>query len=288
MDTEQTTPTLGVTGATGWLGGLVAQELSAREVPQRLLVRDVGRAPDLAGAVPVSCSYADRLGNARALAGVSTLLMVSASENAERVQEHGAFVDAAAEAGVQHVVYISFAGAAPDATFTLARDHFATEERIKAAGMAWTLLRDNLYLEFLEHMAGPDGVIRGPAGEGRAAVVAHADIARAAVAVLLDPAAHAGRTYTLTGPEALTVSEAAAVATEVTGRPFSFHDETVEEAYASRAAYDAPGWQVDAWVSTYTAIRAGELAEVTSDVQRLTGRRPTSLREYLEQQAASG
>jgi uncharacterized protein YbjT (DUF2867 family) len=213
--------------------------------------------------------------------------MVSASENAERVQEHVAFVDAAAEAGVQHLVYISFAGAAPQATFTLARDHYATEQRIKASGMAWTFLRDNLYLEFLEHMAGPDGVIRGPAGDGRAAVVAHADIARAAVSVLLDPAVHAGRTYTLTGPEALTVSEAAAIATEVTGRPFSFHDETVEEAYASRAAYDAPGWQVDAWVSTYTAIRAGELAEVTGDVERLTGRRPISLREYLEQQAAS-
>ena len=287
MNTTQTTPTLGVTGATGWLGGLVARELSAREVAQRLLVRDVGRAPDLDGAVPMPCAYADRPGSARALAGVATLLMVSASENAERLEEHRAFVDAAAAAGVRHIAYISFAGAAPDATFTLARDHFATEEHIKASGMAWTFLRDNLYLEFLDHMAGPDGVIRGPAGQGRAAVVAHADIARAAVAVLLDPGAHSGMTYTLTGPEALTLSEAAAVASEVTGRAFTFHDETVEEAYQSRAAYGAPGWQVDAWVSTYTAIRAGELAEVTGDVQRLTGRRPISLREYLEQQAGS-
>ena len=233
------------------------------------------------------CTYADRPGNVRALAGVGILLMVSASENAERLDEHRAFVDAAAAAGVRHIVYISFAGAAPDATFTLARDHFATEEHIKASGMAWTFLRDNLYLEFLDHMAGPDGVIRGPAGDGRAAVEAHTDIARAAVAVLLEPEAHPGMTYTLTGPEALTLSEAAAVGSEVTGRAFTFHDETVEEAYRSRAAYGAPGWQVDAWVSTYTAIRAGELAEVTGDVQRLTGRRPISLREYLQQQAAS-
>jgi uncharacterized protein YbjT (DUF2867 family) len=235
----------------------------------------------------MTCAYADRSGNAQALAGVDTLFMVSASENAERIDEHRAFVDAAAAAGVRHLVYISFAGAAPDATFTLARDHFATEEHIKGSGMAWTFLRDNLYLEFLEHMAGPDGVIRGPAGDGRAAVVAHADIARAATAVLLEPDAHAGMTYTLTGPEALSVSEAAALATEVTGRPFTFHDETVEEAYRSRAAYGAPDWQVDAWVSTYTAIRAGELAEVTGDVERLTGRRPMSLREYLEEQAAA-
>jgi uncharacterized protein YbjT (DUF2867 family) len=287
VDLTQTAPALGVTGSTGWLGGLVARELSARTIPQRLLVRDLGRAPQLAGAVPMTCAYADRSGNAQALAGVDTLFMVSASENAERIDEHRAFVDAAAAAGVRHLVYISFAGAAPDATFTLARDHFATEEHIKGSGMAWTFLRDNLYLEFLEHMAGPDGVIRGPAGDGRAAVVAHADIARAATAVLLEPDAHAGMTYTLTGPEALSVSEAAALATEVTGRPFTFHDETVEEAYRSRAAYGAPDWQVDAWVSTYTAIRAGELAEVTGDVERLTGRRPLSLREYLEEQAAA-
>ena len=129
--------------------------------------------------------------------------------------------------------------------------------------MAWTFLRDNLYLEFMDQMVGEDGVIRGPAGDGRAAVVSHADIARAAVAVLLDPHAHAGRTYDLTGPEALTFAEMAAVISEVSGRDVRFHDETVEEAYASRAAYGAPDWQVDAWVSTYTAVRAGELDGVS-------------------------
>jgi len=287
VETSDSRATLAVTGATGWLGGLVAQELSTRGVPQRLLVRDLSRAPDLADAAAVPCTYADRLASTEALRGVDTLFMVSASENVERVQEHRAFVDAAATAGVAHLVYISFAGAAPDATFTLARDHFATEEHIRASGMAWTFLRDNLYLEFLERMADEDGVIRGPAGDGRAAVVSHADIARAAVAVLLDPEAHVGRTYTLTGPEALTLAEAAAIATEVTGRQLTFHDETVDEAYGSRAAYGAPGWQVDAWVSTYTAIREGELSEVTDDVERLTGRRPQSLREYLEEQVAS-
>ena len=80
--------------------------------------------------------------------------MVSAAENETRLDEHRAFVDAAADAGVEHVVYVSFFGAAPDATFTLARDHFATEEHIKASGMAWTFLRDNLYLEFTEAMVG--------------------------------------------------------------------------------------------------------------------------------------
>ncbi|WP_330476379.1 SDR family oxidoreductase [Terrabacter sp. C0L_2] len=280
-------PTIAVTGSTGWLGGLVARDLADRGVRQRLLVRDVTRAPDLPGSVAAQCTYRDGDAARAALEGVETLFMVSAAENEDRLAEHRAFVDAAAAAGVHHVVYVSFFGAAPDATFTLARDHAATEEHLRASGMSWTFLRDNLYLEFIDQMVGDDGLLRGPAGEGRAAVVAHADIARAAVAVLLDPASHVGATYDLTGPEALTFAEMARTVSEVTGRDVRFHDESVEEAYASRAAYGAPDWQVDAWVSTYTAVAAGELDGVSGDGERLTGRRPTSLRDYLESQRGS-
>src|SRR6478735_9927467 len=244
-DATSPRPTLAVTGSTGWLGGLVAKDLAGRGVAQRLLVRDASRAPELPGSVAAQCSYRDADAARVALEGVETLFMVSAAEQEDRLAEHRTFVDAAAAAGVAHVVYISFFGAAPDATFTLARDHAATEEHLRASGLAWTFLRDNLYLEFVPHMAGEDGVIRGPAGEGRAAVVAHEDIARSAVAVLLDPAAHAGATYDLTGPEALTLTEAARIFSEVTGRHVTFHDETVPEAYASRAVYGAPPWQVD-------------------------------------------
>lgn len=284
---EDPGPDLAITGSTGWLGGLVATDLAARGVAQRLLVRDASRAPHLAGAAVRECTYGDLDAAERALTGVRTLFMVSAAEQEDRLTEHRTFVDAAAAAGVEHVVYISFFGAAPRATFTLARDHWATEEHLKASGMAWTFLRDNLYLEFMDQMVGQDGVIRGPAGDGRAAVVSHADIARAAVAVLRDPAAHVGRTYDLTGPESLSFADMTTVIREVTGRDVSFHDETVEEAYASRAAYGAPEWQVDAWVSTYAAVRAGELDGVSGDVEHLTGRRPTSLREYLEETRAT-
>jgi uncharacterized protein YbjT (DUF2867 family) len=111
--------------------------------------------------------------------------------------------------------------------------------------------------------------------------VAQDDIADAAVAVLRDPSAHAGRTYDLTGPEALTFTEMAATITAVTGRSVTFHNETIEEAYASRASYSAPEWQVDAWVSTYTAVAAGELATVGTAVEELTGHPATALRELL-------
>lgn len=274
-------PPLAITGATGRLGGRIARRLAAAGVGQLLLVRDVSRAPGLPGATAVRAPFAEHDAVVAALGGVRTVLMVSASENRERVAEHTAFIDAAVAAGVEHVVYISFYGAAPDCTFTLGRDHFATEEHLRASGLGFTFLRDNLYADFLPALVGPDGVIRGPAAQGRVAAVAQDDIADAAVPVLLEPSAHAGATYSLTGPEALTLHEVAAELTRTQGRPVVYHPETVSEAYASRAVHAAPDWQVDAWVSTYTAIAVGELAGVTTDVEHLTGHPATSLAELL-------
>src|SRR6188472_3914456 len=113
-------PTLAVTGSTGGLGGRVARRLAASDVEQRLLVRDPTRAPTLDGAVPVTFrDYGDHDSAVAALQGVTTLFMVSAAEHERRLEQHHAFVDAAAEAGVRHVVYTSFSSAAEDSTFTL-------------------------------------------------------------------------------------------------------------------------------------------------------------------------
>ncbi|MBB5868674.1 uncharacterized protein YbjT (DUF2867 family) [Allocatelliglobosispora scoriae] len=275
------TPRLAVTGATGLLGGRVARRLAAAGIEQRLLVRDPARAPQLDRATLATMTYGDPVAARQALDGVDTLFMVSGSEAPDRVEHHLAFIDAAVTAGVTRIVYTSFFGAAPDATFTLARDHWATEQHLGASGLAVTVLRDNLYLDFLPMLAGADGVIRGPAGDGSVAAVAQDDIADVAVAVLLDPAPHAGRVYDLTGPEALTLAEIAGVLTHSTGRLITYHPETIDEAYASRASYGAPDWQVDAWVSTYTAIAAGEMARVTGDVEAVTGRPPIGLARLL-------
>ena len=272
---------LGITGSTGHLGGRIARLLAAEGVEQRLVVRTPAKAPRLPGTTVVQASYADGAAVRRALEGLDTVLMVSAAEAEDRLHEHYTFVDAAAAAGVRRLVYTSFYGAAADATFLLARDHHLTEQHIERSGMVPTFLRDNLYADFFPQLAGADGVIRGPAGDGRVAAVAQDDIAAAATAVLLDPTAHEGRAYDLTGPAAITLTEAAATMSRVLGRDYSFVDETPAEAYASRSTYGAARWQVDAWVSTYTAIAAGELAGVTGDVELLTGRPATSLEELL-------
>jgi uncharacterized protein YbjT (DUF2867 family) len=272
---------LAITGSTGNVGGRVARLLATRQVEQRLLVRSPAKAPSLPQTEVVQASYADQDAVRRALTGVDVALMVSGSESEDRLAEHRSFVDAAAEAGVRHLVYTSFYGAAADATFTLARDHHHTEQHIERSGMSWTFLRDNLYLDFFPMLAGEDGVLRGPADDGRVAAVAQDDIAAVATAVLLDPTSHEGRTYDLTGPEAITLSEAAGTMSRILGRDYSFRDETLEEAHASRASYGVPDWQVAAWVSTYTAIASGELSGVTGDVERVTGQAPLSLADVL-------
>ncbi|WP_246080933.1 NmrA family NAD(P)-binding protein [Modestobacter altitudinis] len=250
--------------------------------PHRL-VRAARRAPQLPGSAVAIASYDDGAAVRAALAGTSTVLMVSAAEHPDRLGQHRTFVDAAAEVGVEHLVYVSFLGAAPDATFTLAREHWATEEHVRARGLRATFLRDSLYADFLPQLVGEDGVIRGPAGRGRVAAVAQDDIADAAVVVLRDPAPHAGVTYDLTGPAALTLTEVAATITAVTGREVRYQPETLEEARASRAPYGAPDWQVDAWVSTYTAIAAGEMARVGTAVTDLTGRPARPLAQVVEE-----
>ena len=274
---------IALTGSTGALGGLVTRALAGSDfrLDLRLLVRDPARAPDIDCDVRV-CDYGDADSAIAALTGVDTLFMISAPESAERLLQHRTFIAAAAAAGVGHVVYTSFSGASPDATFTLGRDHADTEAALRESGMAFTFLRDNFYLDVLPLFADETGTIRGPAGDGRVAAVARADVADVATAVLRDPESHAGATYTLTGPESLTLTEFAARAGAVLGRELRFENETVEEAYASRAqAYDVAQWQLDAWVSTYTAFANGTVAEVTDDVRRLTGHPARTLEETL-------
>lgn len=274
------TPTIGITGATGRLGGRVARHLADQGRTTRLLVRDPSRAPDLPGATVARAPYSDDAQIRKALTGLDVLFMVSAAESADRSAQHRAFIDAAAAAGVRHTVYTSFVGASPDATFTLARDHGATEEHLRASGMTTTFLRDNFYLDVFPLFADESGTLRGPADDGRVAAVAIADVARVAAAVLADAPAHADATYDLSGAEALSLADMARIMTQA-GRPTGYVEETVEEAYASRRPSGAPQWQLDAWVSTYTAIAAGELAQVTDTVERLTGRPPLTFADVL-------
>jgi uncharacterized protein YbjT (DUF2867 family) len=278
---------IAVTGVTGGLGGRVARRLADAGIVQRLLVRDVSRTPELPSAevARIGDGYRDGDAMRAALDGVQTLLLVSASESKDRRDVHTIAVDAALDAGVEHIVYVSFVGAGPHATFTLARDHAFTEDHIKSRGVEYTMLRDNMYLDLVPHFVGADGVLRGPAGDGRFGGVTRDDIADVATVVLSDTAreesTHAGKTYDVTGRETITMAEVAAELTAASGRLITYDAETLDQAYASRAVYGAPHWQVAGWVTSYAAIAAGELDSVSSTVADLTGHEPMSFAEFL-------
>ena len=274
---------IGITGVTGKLGSYVADLVDKKGIASIHLARSPERATVYASAEIRKMVYANTPEVVEALKGIDVLLMVSARENPERVEEHTSFLDAAKLAGVQHIVYTSFYGADEKATFTLSRDHAQTEAYIKKLGFTYTFLRDNFYLDFLIDIALENGEIRGPAGRGRVSAVARKDTSRVAAEILLNPKEWENQTLNLTGPEDLSMEEIVALLSKESGKTITYVDESVEEAYESRKKWPAQTWEYDAWVSTYTAIKAGEQAGVSTDVEMVLGRPAMSLIDVLKE-----
>ena len=274
---------IGMTGVTGKLGSYVADLIDQKGIASIHLARRPERAKVYASAKIRKMVYANTPEVVEALKGIDVLLMVSARENPERVEEHKSFLDAAKLAGVQHIVYTSFYGADEKATFTLSRDHAQTEAYIKKLGFTYTFLRDNFYLDFFIDIALENGEIRGPAGRGRVSAVARKDTSRVAAEILLNTKEWENQTLNLTGPEDLSMEEIVELLSKETGNAITYVDESVEEAYESRKKWPAQTWEYDAWVSTYTAIKAGEQAGVSTDVEKVLGRPAMNLIDVLKE-----
>ncbi len=276
---------IGVTGSTGQLGGRVATRLATLGQPQRLLVRDLARAPQLPGAEIMRASYEDGPFMRKALSGIQVLFLVSGYEQA-RLEQHYSAIDAAVAAGVERIVYTSFLSAAPLATFTHAREHYLTEQRIRESGCRYTFLRPTFYLDRAPRWFSNEGIVQGPAGNGTITWVSRDDIADVAIAVLTT-SGHDGASYEITGVQALTLTQAAEEFSRSTGIPASYQPETIEEAKASRAKFNPTDWELEAWISTYVAIATGEMSIVSHTVEALTGHAPQTLTDYLHKHPES-
>ncbi|WP_140801108.1 SDR family oxidoreductase [Streptococcus mutans] len=273
---------IGITGVTGKLGSKVAQLISEQGISARHLARNPQRAALYDNAELVQAAFENSLEAVEALKGIDVLLMVSASESPNRLQQHFAFLDAAHEAGVKHIVYTSFYNAATEATFTLARDHAKTEKYIKERGFTYTFLRDNFYLDFFLDLCPNNGEIRGPAGNGKVSAVARQDVSEVATTILAKPDKWKNQLLNMTGPADLSMADIVHFVSEQKGEIIPYIDESIEEAYASRKAWPAQDWEYDAWVSTYTAIKEGKQAGVSSDIERVLGRPATSLEQLVK------
>jgi NAD(P)H dehydrogenase (quinone) len=295
-----------ITGASGQYGSALTDILIASGRAADLIL--ISRTPEkLAARVTQGCTV--RYGDFDkpetllvAVQGADKMMLISGTRVGARVVQHKAAIDAAAAAGVQHVVYTSFIGIDDPANPAEVRhDHIETERLIKASGCAWTMLRDAHYADAMILMAGP-GVLQtgkwvGNAGEGREAMVWRDDCVESAAAVLLGDG-HQGKTYNITGPDLQTFGEMAALMAEITGRPVEYV--SVDDA-GQYAMFDAMGiprrpvddqsvagipWNSDDMVTFGRAIREGFLAICSGDVERLTGRPARSVRQMIEDNAA--
>jgi NAD(P)H dehydrogenase (quinone) len=307
-----------ITGANGQLGSRVAADLARLGLSQRLIVRDPERALHLPGAeiVPVP-SYGDETGMRRALAGIDRLFLVSARDRFgvahisaknhlpppayDRIEQHRAAIDAAVDAGVQHIIYLSVINAASDAVFILARDHYQTEEYIRTKSVPFTFLRAGLYTDNVPQCVSADDVIRAPAGNGRSAWVTRDDIANVAVSVLTGTG-HEGHTYDMTGPEALTMAETAECLSMAIGRRITYREQAPEEARSTRSTsrlekfeaerkiltgHGLDDYEVEVFVTHFLQIASGDLSKISRTVPDLTGQPAQSLAEYLHRHPES-
>ncbi|MGI9072567.1 MAG: NAD(P)H-binding protein [Bryobacteraceae bacterium] len=250
-------------------------------LPLRLMGRNADRLPQLGGE-RLAAIYEDPDSLARAFSGVERVLIVSGyAEPGKRSKLHKNALDAAAEAGVSHIVYLSFLSASLNSLFPMGRDHFWSEEYLRATGVPFTSLRDSFYLDLIPDMFNACAGLEAM----RVSWVARDDVIRVVATVLENPAGREG-TFDITGPESLTLQDTATQVSSLTGRQLRYEIESIEEGRAWRSRLGAPAWEVDTWLGSYEAIAAGELGRVSEAVFEITGAAPMNLRSYFSSRPA--
>jgi NAD(P)H dehydrogenase (quinone) len=275
-----------VTGATGKLGRLVIEGLLT-QVPAaeiRAAVRDPGKAADL-GRCGVSVRRADydepgTLG--AAIEGADRVLLISSNDLQRSVAQHAAVIDAAARAGVSLLAYTSL-WQADVSTMLNAAVHRETESLIRASGVPFTLLRNNLYTEHFgpqTRQAAASGTLIGSTGQGRVASATRADYGAAAVAVLTGEG-HEDKIYELSGDVAWSLPELAAEISRAAGRDVGYRNVPAAEHRQLLIAAGIPPLVADVFLDTYRAIAEGRLAGTPGVLSGLIGRPATSLTDAV-------
>lgn len=292
-----------VTGASGQFGHAAAKRLLER-VPAEdliLLSRTTGKLAEFAdaGASVRQADFDDPASLGPAMEGGERMLLISTVRVGSRVEQHTAAVEAARAKGVKHVVYTSLLGVrTPGNPSVEGYDHIATERMIETSGLAWTFLRNSLYAEAVATAMAIPALQAGHkpenAGDGRVPIVSRDDCVATAVGVLTQDG-HADKAYDVTGPELWTLPDAMAEVSQMAGKPiaiervddegmFAYFDSLGVPRRASDVVPDGPiPWASEGMVTFGQSIREGFMDVESDDVERITGRRPRTLRSVLEQ-----
>lgn len=276
-----------VTGATGNVGSELVRLLSEGGSSVRALSREPERGQDLPGVEWVQADLARRKELPEAFEGGDRLFLLTGNgEDMVWLQKNA--IEAAERAGVGHVVKLSALGATDHSRSVIGLWHYNVERIVEESELLWTFLRPHHYMQNLLDPRVFDrqaGRVHSASGDGRIPFIDTRDIAAVARAVLTGEDHH-GRTYTLTGPEALPYGEATEILSDVLDRPLTYVAESMDEAWSRLRAAGDPVWLVAARLAIAGYQRGGGPTErVTDTVERLVGRPPRSFRRFAEDHA---
>ena len=278
-----------LTGVTGKTGGATAQALLGKGVPLRAIARNADKAAPLkaAGIELVVGDVSDPAVLAKALSGVDKALMIM--PNGERQLElEKQFIDAAKKAGVKHLVKMSSMEAVADAKAPIPKIHYAAGQYLAASGLAWTLLKPNF---FMQNFLGSAGTIKEqgkfflPMAEGRTVMADVRDIGAVAAEVLTG-SGHAGKSYEITGPEVLSFADAAERFTRVLGRKVEYVHVPMPAYRQTLARFLTNEWHLNAVCELFQEIADGQDLHIADSVQKLTGKPPRSLEQFIRDHQA--
>ncbi|KJH71041.1 SDR family oxidoreductase [Aliterella atlantica] len=276
-----------VTGATGNNGSEIVKLLAAQNIPVRAMVRDRQQASAIAAPnVAVVEADFDRPETLlAALNGVERAFLVTNSSERAQAQQM-AFVELAKQSGVAHIVKLSQYAANTNSPVRFLRYHAAVEAAIRASGMAYTFLRPNLFMQSLlnfRRAIATKNAFYAAIGDAKVSAVDVRDIAEVAVATLT-ASGHEGKTYDLTGPQALSHTEMAQYISHATGRQITFVDITPETMLDTLLSV-LPAWQAEGLIEDYAHYRRGEASAIAPSVQDVTGKAPRSFETFARDYA---
>ncbi len=277
-----------VTGGTGSSGSEIVEALASRGVKFRMLARNPANvAVREEGIEIVAGDLAQPRTLAEALKGIDRVLLL-APPVPNQVELESNVVDAARNAGVRHVVKFSAMTADPNSSSRFPRAHGQVEQKIRASGLAWTFLRPTFFMQNLLSMSDmiKGGTIFQPAGTSKAAFVDTRDIAAVAVSALTEPG-HEGKAYDITGPELLTYEDVAATFSRVLGRTVKYHDIPPSAARQAMLGMGIPEWNADGINELMDQMRSGSYATVTNVVAEIGRKKPTTLEQFVRENAAA-
>jgi uncharacterized protein YbjT (DUF2867 family) len=278
-----TTPIL-LTGATGNTGHVVAEQLVARGVPIVAMARSAARRRELeaAGIDTVHGDFDDPASLRRALAGIEKAYLVCTPDE-KLVRRETAFIHAAAHAGVRLVVKCSAYWAGEDAVTQNLRSHGVIERALVESGLDHTIVRPHGFMQtytlFNWTMIQKAGVISMPSGDGGIPLIDVRDVAAVVVKALTEPG-HAGKAYDLTGPEALTGAQQAAILERVLGRPITYLPGRERQLELVMRVLGVPAVPAEHVVKIFRLQLEHRLEETTSTLQEL-GITPTSYEQFV-------